>query len=260
MAADAIMAEPCQKQTGGYRGKMNRLKTLLIFTLCLFTLLSCGIEDIPYLPQVSESGIKRELTSKAEITLLSLTGIATGYIIYYKIYIISSEFGTVPELISNNSRIANDYNTLSRFTDPTNASSIPTLITFSNSGFYELEIDTLTIRKTILSTSGGIFNIEFPLTPGEKPYIYNGTEYPLYRSNGGGVFNPKPDRYFFSSTDLNDYANAISTINADVSGQNGVSEFAYASMYIVAVGINQNFSRVYGKPTFINIFKLPDSN
>jgi len=212
--------------------------------------------------QVPESGITRTLTNKAEITLPSLTSFsfATGYIIYYKIYIISSEFGTVPELIANNSRISNDYNTLYRFTDPANGSSIPSLTTFGNSGFYELEIDNLNIRNTILSTSGGKFNIEFPLTPGESPYIDNGTKYTLYRSNGGGTFNPKPDRYFFSSTDLNAYANAIATVNADVSGQNGVSEFAYASMYIVAVGTNQNFSRVYGKPTFINIFKLPKSN
>ena len=247
---------------------MNRLKELVIFTLCLFTLLSCGIEDIPYLLQVPESGITRTLTNKAEITLPSLTSFsfATGYIIYYKIYIIRSEFGTVPELIANNSRISNDYNTLYRFTDPANGSSIPSLTTFSNSGFYELEIDTLTIKKTILSKSGGVFNIEFPLTPGEKPNILSlnsvdsGTRYTLYRSNGGGTFNPKPDRYFLSSTDLNAYANATSTTNADVSGEDGVSEFAYASMYIVAVGTNQNFSRVYGKPTFINIFKLPNIN
>ena len=240
---------------------MNRLKTLLIFTLYLFTLLSCGIDDIPYLPQVSESGIVRELTNRASIILPPLTdSYSTGYVIFYKIYIISQKSGTVPELIANNSRISTDYNTLYNFTDPTKASSIPSLTTFSNSGFYELELEGVNIKNTILSKTGGRFNIMFEPRPGEKPYIDNGTRYLLYRSNGGGTFNPRPDRYFLSSTDLNDYANAIATVNADVSGQNGVSEFAYASMYIVAVGTNQNFSRVYGKPTFINIFELTESN
>jgi len=249
---------------------MNRLKTLLIFTLCLFALLSCGVEDILYLPQVSESGIVRELTNKASISLSPLTdSYATGYVIFYKIYIISPPgYGTIPELINNNTRISNDYSTLYRFTDPTNASSIPSLTTFSSSGFYELELYGVNIRNAILSKSGGFFNIEFPLTPGVRPNILSlnsadsGTRYPLYRSNGGGTFNPKPDRYFLSSTDLNDFANAISTINADVSGQNGVGNegVAYASMYIVAVGTNQNFSRVYGKPTHISIFKLPNLN
>jgi hypothetical protein len=243
---------------------MNRIKALIIFTLCLFAILSCGIEDIPYLPQVSESGIVRELTNKASINLPPLTdSYSTGYIIFYKIYIISPPgFGTVPELISNNSKISTDYNTLYPFTDPTNASSIPSLTTFSNSGFYELEIDTLTIKKDILSKSGGNFNIMFEPITGKSPYIDKGTEYKLYRSNGGGTFNPKPDRYFLSSTDLNNYANAISTINADVSSQNGIGDegIAYASMYIVVVGTNNNFSRVYGKPTFINIFRLPESN
>jgi len=258
------MAEPCQKQTGGNRGKMNLLKALVIFTLCLFALLSCGIDDIIYLPQVSEGRIERQLTDKASINLPPLTdSYSTGYVIFYKIYIISSRLGTVPELITNNSRISNDYSTLSRFTDPTNASSIPSLTTFSNLGFYELELDGgVNIRNAILSKSGGNFDIMFEPRDGEKPYIDNGTRYLLYRSNGGGTFNPKPDRYFLSSTDLNDYANAISTINADVSGQSGIGDdgFAYASMYIVAVGTNNNFSRIYGKPTFINIFKLPDSN
>jgi len=257
------MAEPCQKQISGYRGKMNWIKALVIFTLCLFTLLSCGIEDIPYLPQVSEGRIERQLTNKAIINLPTLTDLySTGYIIFYKIYIIGSVYGTVPELINNNSRIAYDYNTLYRFTDPTNASSIPSITTFSNLGFYELELYGVNIRSAILSKTGGNFNIVFEPITGKKPYIDNGTEYDLYRSNGGGTFNPKPNRYFLSSTDLNDYANANSTTNADVSGQNGIGDegVAYASMYIVVVGTNQNFSRVYGKPTFINIFKLPDSN
>jgi len=245
---------------------MNRHKIPVIFTLCILSLLSCGIDEILYLPQIRESNITRELTNKAFITIPPLTlDYATGYVIYYKIYIISSEFGTVPELISNNSRISSDYNSLFSFTDPSNASAIPSLNTFKGKGFYELELEKSDI-KTLLSKNGGYVNIQFPLTDGEKPFI-NSTDNPIYRSTDGGAFNPKPSglgyRYFFSSPEMNDYANATSTVNADVSGQSGVSEFAYTSMYIVPVGTQQskgNFSRLYGKPTFISIFKLPNLN
>jgi hypothetical protein len=246
---------------------MNRKKTLVIFTLCFLTLLSCGIDEYSYLPQVPENAITRELTNKVDVetlpSLASFVHLSARYVIYYKIYIISSEFGTYPELINNISRISSDYNTLRSYTDPSNASAIPSSNTFKGRGFYELELEKADI-KTVLSA--GPFFIQFPLADGiiNKPHI-NDPDYPILRSTDGGAFNPKPTgagfRYFFSSPEMNDYANAIPTINADVSGQSGVSEFAYTLMYIVAVGTNQNnFSRIYGKPTFLNIFKLPNIN
>jgi len=243
---------------------MNWQKTLVIFSLCLLIFLSCGIDEYYYLPQIPESGIVRIFNTEAVIDvptnlLNEVSHYATGYIIFYKIYISNSDKGTVIEIINNNSRISSDYNALYSYTDPSNATSIPSLNTFSNRGFYELELEGADIKSTALSKNGGTFKISFPPSVGIKPYLdYSGTAYSLYRSNGGGTFNPKPDRYFFSSPDLNDYANAVSTINADVFGQSGVNEFAYASMYIVAVGQNpSNFSRLYGKPTHISVFKLP---
>jgi len=246
---------------------LKKASVIVIVTLCFFTLLTCGIDDLLYLPQVPESDIERVMTNRANIRTQPLTGIsyATGYAIYYKIYIINSEYsGNISDLKNNSlfQRINSDYSALDPYTDPSNASSIPSLTTFSSRGFYELELEKSSIRSTVLSTSGGSFFIEFPTGLGEKPFI-NSADNPIFRSNGGGSFDPKPDRYFLSSDDLNNFANATSTVNADVSGQSGVSEFAYASMYIVAIGTNQNkgnFSRLYGKPTFINIFKLPSVN
>jgi hypothetical protein len=247
---------------------MNWQKTLVIFSLCLLTLLSCGIDEYYYLPQIPESRIERRFNTEAEINIPSnllaqVDHYATGYVIFYKIYISGSDNDTINGILSNNSRILSDYNALLPYIDPANATSIPSLTTFSSRNYYELELDGTNIKNTVLSKSGGTFSIQFPLTSGDKPFInFNGNNYSLYRSNGGGAFNPKPtDRYFFSSPELNDYANAVSTINADVSGQSGVSEFAYASMYIVAVGQNpSNFSRLYGKPTHISILKLTSLN
>jgi hypothetical protein len=242
---------------------MNRQKILLIFTLCLLTLLTCGIDEYYYLPQVPESGIEKTFNTEASINIPSnllneVDHYATGYVIFYKIYISNASFGTIPEILNNNSRILSDYNAFLPYIDPSNATSIPSLATFSNRGYYELELDGANIRNTVLSKSGGTFSIQFTPRAGEIPFIeHGGNKYSLYRSNGGGLFAPKPDRYFRSSTELNDNANAIATINADVSGQSGTNGFAYTSMYIVTVGQNpSNFSRLYGKPTHINIFIL----
>jgi len=250
---------------------MNRIKALIIFTLCLFTLLTCGLEEHYYLPQVPESGIQRELNTRAKIfipkTLLNdVEHYATGYVIFYKIYISSTDDDTITAIVNNNSRISSDYRTLFPFTDPTNTSSIPTINTFNSLGFYELETYGYDIRDVILYMKGRTDDeiiINFEPRAGIEPNItFKGIKYILYRSNGGGVFNPKPDRFFFASSDINSYAYAIPTVNADVTGQTGTSDFyAYVSMYIVTVGQNpNNFSRLYSKPTLISIFKLPDIN
>jgi hypothetical protein len=246
--------------------RQKPLVILVIIKFSLLTILSCGIEELYYLPQIPESQIVQTMIDAAEINIPSnllnnVDHYATGYIIFYKIYISSSNNNSIIDILNNNSRILYDYNALLPYTDPANATTITSLTTFSSRGYYELELEGVNIRNTVLSKNGGRFSIQFPLTHGEKPIIVFGNKYPLYRSNGGGTFTPKPDRYFFSSPELNDYTNAVSTINADVSGLSGVSDYAYASMYIVAVGQNPStFQRLYGKPTHINIFRLTPVN
>jgi hypothetical protein len=249
---------------------MNYLKTTVILLLCFF-LLTCGIDEYYYLPQVPEDGITREVNTKADINIPSnlLNGVshyATGYVIFYKIYTSEIANDNIEILRGDDyPRIKSDYNGLFTYTDRTNATSIPSLTTFSGRGFYELELKGINIG-TILSTNGGSFSINFQPITGVEPFIeYNDKKYILLRSNDNGKFNPKPDdRYFFSSDDLKDYENAIQkspTINADVSGQIGIPQNAFVSMYIVAVGSNpRNFTKFYGKPTHISIFKLPPLN
>jgi hypothetical protein len=54
--------------------------------------------------------------------------------------------------------------------------------------------------------------------------------------------------------------NASATVNADVADQSGISgpRYTYVSMYILAYGMDNNFSSVYSTPTHIGIFLLPD--
>ena len=256
---------------------MKPLKTTVIHLLCFF-LLTCGIDEYYYLPQLSENKITRQVNTYAEINIppnmLDSVSFyyAKGYVIFYKIYT-SNEDNNNVDILRTFPRISSDYNGLFPYTDPTNATNIPSLNTFSSRGFYELRLEegVININKLLskeeISNNGGFFTINFQPTPGAWPTIsYNGTNYKLFRSNGNGSFNTKPDDsrfgYFFSSEELRDYKNASQTspnINGDVSGQSGNPPYAFVSMYIVAVGSNpSNINTLYGKPTHISIFKLPD--
>jgi len=253
---------------------MNCLKTTVVFILCFF-LLTCGIDEYYYLPQLSENSItgrQSNIRAVVEIPTHLLDNVshyATGYVIFYKIYTSDDDNDNI-EILRTFPRISTDYIGLSSYIDPTNVTSIPSLTTFSSRGFYQLELENIDIKTTVLSKSGGTFIIQFPTRPGDSPNIeYNGNTYNLLRSKGLNVgeseFNPIPiDRYFFSSDDLKDYANACQTsptINADVSGQTGIPVNAFVSMYIAATGQNPgNFTKLYGKPTHISIFKLPSLN
>ena len=253
---------------------MKCLKTPVILATCFF-LLTCGIDEYYYLPQLSEGRIKSEFNTYAEINIpsnfLGQAYYASGYTIFYRIYISNFESDYVVNDIINknpsitNSNIYRDYYSLYPYTDPTNATSITSLTTFSSRGFYELELEDIDIRNTVLSKNGGTFIIQFPTRPGDKPYIkYNDIEHSLFRSDDKGVFSPKPNKFFFNSDDLKNYSYVTPTVNADVSGlqsEVGTQTRAYASMYVVAVGQNpRNFTRLYGKPTHINVFLLPAMN
>jgi len=246
---------------------MNWQKTPVILISCLF-LLTCGIDEYYYLPQISQSLISTTSNTEANINIPSnfLNGVehyATGYVIFYKIYISDLQQNTITEILSSNSRMSSDYSALYPYTDPSNQTTITSLTTFSSRGYYELELEGTNIRDTVLSKNGGNIKMQFPIRSGAEPFIeYGGRTYFLLRSNGGGSFKPVPEnRYFFNSDDLRNYSNATPLINADVSGQSGSPLYAYASMYIASVGMNpRNFSRLYSKPTHIHIFLLTPEN
>jgi len=253
---------------------MNRLKTLVIITLCLF-FTTCGIEDLYYLPQVPENGINTTFNTSAKMTIPTnlLNSVdysyATGYSIYYRIYFSNTDDDNINEniKITNNNYpgLSTDYNYLYPYTNSTDTTSITSSNTFRSRGYYELELENKDI--TTFLKSGGTFDIQFPIIyrEGEKPsieYNNNGIKINLLRSDDRGGFNPRPDKYFLNSDDLQKPEYANSTFNADVWINNNFdNNVAYVSMYIVAVGTNPtNFQAIFGKPTHIGIFKLTPSN
>jgi hypothetical protein len=239
---------------------------------CLLTalfLLSCGIEENYYLPQVPQASIIRISNTEATINIPSISGFyyALYYTIYYRIYISAQDIGAEIQLSNEvlrnvNSQLATDYNYIFPSSDPVNTTATTAANNlFRGRGYYELELNTADI-KNILSSGGGKLVIRFPTATGGYPVadINDNQNYRLYRSRD--LISPEPDHYFRNTAELSDSAKAIPNINADVSqGGSGSVRHAYVSMYIVAVGQNPTgFTPIYSKPTHISIFKLPNAN
>jgi len=246
---------------------------LVILVLISSAHFSCGLKEYYYLEQVPESYINSSSNTYAQVripVLIDSTNehYATGYSIFYRIYISGQIVETIASS-SDRSRInptlSSDFNSLDRIADPT-TSATTSVNTFSSLHYYELELESAEIRNLFggnggLADTGGNINIDFSSEPPIMSIVGGGT-YPLKRSNGRGAFSPEPeDRLFIGSDELKDYEKTTSQINADVAGRSDISDYAYTSMYIVAVGVNlDNFTRIYSKPTHINIFKLPDAS
>jgi len=244
----------------------KRIFFCVVYLAAGMFLLTCGIEEYYYLPQVPEINIRTEFNTAATINLPSLTGYyyAQNYSIYYRVYISGySEPGTINTSILRStisSNLESDYNAIYPNTDPTSTTAgTPADTLFKNRNYYRLELDGVNISN-ILTTSGGNVSILFPTVQGGYPVlsINNGTEFRLYRSKD--LISPEPDKYFRNRLELSDPEKAVSNINADVAGRTGLSQrFAYVSMYIVAEGTNQSvFTPIYSKPTHISVFKLPE--
>jgi hypothetical protein len=244
---------------------MNRLKKLLI--LSAFSIfLSCGIEEYYYLPQVPESYISSSLADSAIIILPSISDYyyATNYSIFYKIYISGEPLSSVQESNMNsiNSELSRDYNSFSRYTDPT-GTAVTGLSTFESYKYYEIELEGQNIED-IFTIYGGTLAISFQFSiTGSTPSVsLNGSgEINLLRSRH--LITPLPDRYFRNTSDLNANENARAENNADVAaGRSEITQrYTYVSMYIVAKGYNSEiFSPIYSKPTHINVFRLPETN
>jgi len=245
-----------------------------------FYFLTCGIEEFYYIPQMS-GNIKTSLNNDAEISIDNTLDSKYNYAVYYRIYI--SDFYTerggndeLPSSVRNdiNQTFNSDYSFFYSYTDSTNYSNVPTSNTFKNRYYHELELLDANLRSLKISDvipySGGNFHIRFPTNPGLSPVLENkntNNTYYLFRNSGDGNnnginFTPEPDRYFFYSDELiKQIDTTAGGINNDVTMREGLSGFAYVSMYLVAVGVNPtNFSRIFSKPTHIGIFMLPSIN
>jgi hypothetical protein len=262
------------------------IKGLRLFRFFVFLLVTggilgtCGIEDYPYLNPV-DPGIPLRLNTTAFVRLPALSADQREYfrnfVIYYRIYISGlSVSGTVSteQMAQINSALSTDYNyflpyTTANTTDITVPTTMGTM--FSNRKYYALAFENTSTESTLGSgATGSLITLDFarpsPLRPAfffgdtrENPSI---TPINLWRYSESGIMHPYADnRYFTNSNDLNtgDYIDQSTFTNLDVAN-NTVSgpKYTYVSMYIMAYGIDNNFSNIYSSPTFIGVFLLPD--
>jgi hypothetical protein len=244
-------------------------KLKLFYGVCLAAgvfLLTCGIEEVYYLPQVPEVNIQTVFNNGATIRLPSLSNYyyASYYSIYYRIYIsgqlVSGVIDSSFLRSSISSNLSSDFDAIYPNTNPISTTTgTPADTLFKNRTYFELELEGVEI-KNLLPVNGGNLSIQFPNIEGGYPVLSfnNGSEIRLFRPRE--LTSPNSDRYFRNTSYLNDIENTVSNVNADVARRSGLSQrYAYVSMYIVAVGINQvTFTSIYSKPTHISVFKLPD--
>jgi hypothetical protein len=217
---------------------------------------ACGIDDEPYLSPVDPSNVLVSTNSSARIGGMSASGesaYSPSYLLYYKIYISSvSEVGNISsdKMSGINSTLNSDYSGILPYTT-LNTSNIQvfTPTVFSNRNFYAMVIGS----AETLSAATTAITIDFASIPSLTPN--NGTAQTLYRSNGGGSFIPLPEnnRIFRNFNELRN------TQNRDVAqGSGGV--YSYCAVYVIKQGVNPNtLAPIYSAPTFIAVFRLPDS-
>lgn len=247
---------------------MFRKPAIIITSIVyIIVLLSCGVDEYYYLPQVPEGNNQTDFNTNATVNIPPIPDdyyYAGYYTIFYRIYVSNhlttssspSEF----TLISPN--LSSDYNFLLPYTNPVNTSATVSSNTFNSRKFYELDFEE-TDKITMLPRTGGTLIIDFSNNHGFIPNasLDNGSVINLRRSSKLLISPDSSDLYFCNTPELRDINNANPNKNADVAGRSGEMRYTYVAMYIVAVGTNpNNFTTVYSKPTFINVFKLPDSN
>jgi hypothetical protein len=233
---------------------------------------SCGIEEYAYLEPVPSGNIRLTLNNRATVPLPAQnTGSNfTHYTLYYRIYISDiSESGEIQKSRSAMERInpvlATDYFYLEPYTNTNNSVNTSTATLFRNRSY-----QVLSYRlgggevNDVVKNGPSDLELYFPVQTGSIPYLaYGGTTYNLYRSNGSGTFNPRPDRYFRNSSEINSSSNVSNTINADVANKSGSygSRYTYLALYIAATGLSEpSYTPFYSIPTFIGVFRLPEIN
>ena len=231
-------------------------------------LAACGIEDYPIIPPIPQSNVITELNNRATVRVPNdYAGTPfTHFAIYYRIYVsdIPQSSITVSSFSAINPTLVSDYNTFRGYIDSTTTVNANMDSIFQGRNYKLLALEPNDNINNVLSSSVFGASLVFDFSSSRLPTMTVGSStYTLWRSDGGGLFSPRPDRLFRNREELYRSDNINSTINADVVGKSGVSDssqlYTYAAMFIVAVGVNTaSYSNIYSTPALIHVFQLPD--
>jgi hypothetical protein len=239
-----------------------------LFTICYLLFCSCGIEDYPFINPIHDGNIIREFTSRAVIRIQSDSPgtTFTNFAVFYKIYvsdILLPSTTSTSSYASINSALVSDYNTFSGYINSTTQVNVDMNKLFSDRGYKYLGLENGNISNVLSPSSLGQ-SLTFDFSSSKMPTLTLGNStHVLWRSDGGGLFSPRPDRYFRNNGELWNPANITNQINADVVNKadlaDGDMRYTYAAMFIVAVGINPaSYSNIYRTPSLIHVFLLPN--
>jgi hypothetical protein len=203
------------------------------------------------------------------------------YTIFYRIYISDLDLSSISSDSQRrdiNPALASHYNTLNPYTTNDNVSPNAIGSVFSNLYYYPLFVSMNKVNDIPLyqvlsdQTTGGIpplvtgetVNLDFTDTS-QGPFMtlsyYGSTKLFLFRA---GSFTARPDRLFYHTSGtgtLSDDTIISSTVNADTERKTPINpasqKYTYVSMYIMAAGIDSNYTVIYSRPKHIGIFRLP---
>jgi hypothetical protein len=262
----------------------------IVFVCCALALaagfVSCGLDDYTYLPSVTDSGgyIVTKVLNNTVIMRLPNPPPDANYTIVYRMYVSGVDtLGDIQisydALSTINSSLASDYNNLWSYADPANENTNTAGVggAFDSRGYFTLALeDDNGIVDIGDALSSGELLIEFPANPQTIPTMTMtpgsgaARTYRLLRSKGPDNVNSKENtplpansRYFLNHTELNSKQQQQDPAvpdNLDVAASStSASRRTYISLYIYYVDWDDSMNRVYSKPTFIGILKLPQA-
>jgi len=243
-------------------GTLRRKAGFVLLCGLMTFFFACGIEEVIYLEPVEDVSFIG--VTQGRLTLPNNSGneYFRNYSIYYRIYlsdIPSTSITTNAERSTINSLLSTHYNAIEPYIINEN-SVFSNISIFTSRGYYLLYVSTdrengIAIHDLLDTTANGELSFDFTDSTAGPLMKYAASEYFLFRNSDN--FTPLPDRLFFLHNDM--FA-ITSEINIDIQPKAGVTTplYAYVSMYIIAVGIDNSFSPVYSKPAHIGIFRLPD--
>ncbi|QQO08162.1 hypothetical protein [Breznakiella homolactica] len=249
----------------------------------IISFVSCGIEDYLYLDPVPQSNVNTTANTQVTISRLSYSNSYLQYYgIYYRIYLSNANYTSQIDssaMSSIHSTLYSDYQYLERYTEEyqiqnnTSGSSTANIGSVFNGRNYNLialengnlenvlsgsNASGYTVTLDFIETSASTIPV-MRLSYTDSLGVIHVQTYNLFRNSsipGAANFDPEPDRYFRNTADLRN--STYASKNTDVVQQTG-SSYAYASFYIVAIGVDDNIAPIYSSPTFLGVMRLPGS-
>ena len=247
----------------------RKLCRFFIALIPLTFLCACGIEDYPYIFPITNIQQISPFEAVVSVNTDNLSTCFTNYIIFYRIYIsaqsVDATITTPQQALAISSALSNDIAFFQSFVNSDTHANTNLENNFRSRGYKDLQTSTVNMNvvlgQTIL-TAGNELRFSFASggNPPSMEVSSSGNIYYLWRSNDTGQLGDD-NRFFTARSDL--LNNPASPGNEDTAYNTGMPagpRFAYAALYIVGAGRDPNTysTAVYSKPSFINVFRLPE--